>query len=346
MRLRIQAREWGILVRPKTLAAVGLLLLFALNANAQAPPELVKRNFPSVVAVVMQDENRQPLALGSGFPIASGIVVTNYHVIRGATYGLVKAVGQSKSFTVSGVLGYDRTSDLALISVKGLNVPSLSLDKPSQIVTGDQVYAVSNPLGLAAAFSTGIISGVRNFDDCIFLQITASLTPGSNGGPVLNSSGKVIGVAVSLAQDGESLNLAVPADKVAELLAHTSVAVPLQAVGSDWTPLEGLLSPASQLIYGVQFLWDAWSIGSYSFSIRNDLDFAVKNIRFLVIFYDLDGNPIDAKEMTCKETIPSGLAKRMQGSVHWSVSKLNTPDASSTPKGRIEIRVLDFELAQ
>jgi hypothetical protein len=87
---------------------------------------------------------------------------------------------------------------------------------------GDTVFVVGNPLGLEGTFSTGIISGVRHIDDDSILQMTAPISPGSSGGPVMDSSGVVIGIAEATFTSGQNLNFAVPGYYLSKLLVSVS----------------------------------------------------------------------------------------------------------------------------
>src|SRR5262249_3421737 len=84
---------------------------------------------------------------------------------------------------------------------------------------GDEVYVVGNPEGLEGTFSQGIISSLRGND---YIQITAPISHGSSGGPVLNKNGEVIGVAVGLIEEGQNLNFAIPVSKLTQLLNRKS----------------------------------------------------------------------------------------------------------------------------
>ena len=92
---------------------------------------------------------------------------------------------------------------------------------------GERVYAVGNPQGLEGTFSRGIVSGIRNVGDDKILQVTAPISPGSSGGPILNDRGEVIGVSVATFKGGQDLNFAIPSSYLATLLAKAGPAKPL-----------------------------------------------------------------------------------------------------------------------
>ena len=100
-------------------------------------------------------------------------------------------------------------------------------------------------------------------------------------------------------------------------------------------------------VVGAAFSWDTlWEGGKtdYSFSLRNRLQQPVRAVRCLVIFYDNAGEPLDAHPSECKEIIPAGLAKRVKK--QYVDSSLRTLTSRYQKEGRIEIRVLDYQLAE
>ncbi|MGB6878239.1 MAG: trypsin-like peptidase domain-containing protein, partial [Candidatus Acidiferrales bacterium] len=209
-------------------------IFFAVCANlpAQTAPQLAQNTFPSVVMIVTSDANGQPLALGSGFSVGDAVIATNMHVIEGASAARIKVIGRPETYTVGGVIGTDPTADLALLKVNGLNAPPLQLGDSKQAAVGDQVFAVGNPEGLEGTFSEGIVSGIRTVDADTLLQITAPISPGSSGGPVIDSNGKVLGIAVATFKEGQNLNFAVPVSYLKALLA--------QDAGAKIRPLAGI----------------------------------------------------------------------------------------------------------
>jgi hypothetical protein len=174
----------------------------------------------------MNDSNGQPLSLGSGFFISNGIIATNAHVIEGASSGTAKLVGDTHTMQILGTVALDRDADLALLKVDS-SAPSLVLAPSASPAAGDNVYVVGNPLGLEGTFSVGIISGVRHIEEDSILQMTAPISPGSSGGPVMDNSGLVIGIAEATFSNGQNLNFAVPVLYLSKLLATVSKQSPL-----------------------------------------------------------------------------------------------------------------------
>ena len=196
-----------------------LILFISYLVYTQTTKEIAQKAFPSVVMIVMQDSNGQPLYLGSGFFIWENVVVTNFHVIEGAAKGYVRVIGQNTKYDIAGIVGIDYERDLVLLFIPNAKVPYLSIGDTSNLSIGDEVYVIGNPRGLEGTFSQGIISGKRNIDQSTIFQITAPISSGSSGGPVINNQGKVIGVAVATLEGGQNLNFAIPASYLATLVS-------------------------------------------------------------------------------------------------------------------------------
>ncbi len=317
-------------------------------AQSKSPRQIAQEVFPSVVLLVMQDSSGQPTSLGSGFVLRDGIVATNHHVITGAASGYCRVVGKSMKYEIAGTIGIDDTHDLAIVAVNGLKAPPLAVADSSQVAVGDEVFAVGNPQGLEGTFSQGIISAVRRVGSDTILQITAPISPGSSGGPILNNSGKTIGIAVATFTGGQNLNLAIPSSYLTALFASVSAEVlPLshQRARSETRSILGDLGdPSVEGVVGENFAWDG-SIGYYSFSLRNQLRQSVRDVDCLVIFFDGNQKPIDVDRLQFPGVIPAGLAKRLKGNVDGSVQRLNSYVPPGGRRYHIEIRILDFRLA-
>src|SRR3954451_3118895 len=196
-----------------------ILLVSAFAVRSQDfLPELVKRIKPSAVAIETFDAKDNTLARGSGFFIAPDRVITNRHVIERSNRVEVHLL-DGKKIPVRGVLAIDGEGDLALLQV---DVP-LSLAVPLPIVQavpqeGESIVVIGNPFGLEGSVSNGIVSAVREISGYgKIIQITASISPGSSGSPVVNMAGQVIGVATLQAAEGQNLNFAVPAERIGQL---------------------------------------------------------------------------------------------------------------------------------
>src|SRR5437764_3150611 len=211
--------------RTRLLLAFIFLCVSASHAMAQedALPELVRRIKPSVVSIVTYDAKGERLSRGSGFFTARDRVVTNRHVLEGAYRAEIHTVNDL-TFNVKGVLAVDGEGDIALLQIDiPPNVASPLMVVRTSPQEAESIVVIGNPLGLEGSISNGIVSAVRDIPSFgRIIQITAPISPGSSGSPVVNMRGEVVGVATLQLADGQSLNFAVPSDRVVQLQAGTN----------------------------------------------------------------------------------------------------------------------------
>ena len=346
-----------------TLALVFALAIAPAIARAQNAREVAKKVSPSVVLLVMEDNNGQPLAMGSGFVVKDGIVATNLHVIEGASRGYAKLADRKEKFNIAGTVAVDAARDIVLLTVEDIKAPPLPIGDSKQLAVGEEVYAVGNPRGLEGTFSAGIISSIRKVGDDSLLQITAPISPGSSGGPVMNSKGDVIGVAVATFKGGQNLNFAIPSAYLSALTGQIKATVPLAKAGERpkdskaKSILEDLGGSSTDGVSAETTTWDSpTQSGEFSFSLHNKLRDAVSNVYCLVVFYDTKDAPIDFSVVRYANIIPPGLAKRVKGKVDDITEQLNSPPRGGfhgadpswqpprTPRSKIEFRILGFDL--
>src|ERR1700722_4182240 len=175
--------------------------------------DLYKQASPSVVLIEIYDLKGEISAKGSGFLVtAEGAILTNYHVIAHTKQATVRLANKDRYDTVE-VLEIDKRKDIALIEIKGFGLPYLKLGRSQDVEVGETVYSLSNPLGVFQnTLSQGIVSGIRPGDGYKYFQVSAPISHGSSGGPIFNSKGEVIGIAVATIEEGQNLNFAVPID--------------------------------------------------------------------------------------------------------------------------------------
>ena len=208
------------------------LLLFCTISTALAqttlPAEdIAEKALAATVYLEMKDKNGKTLGIGSGFFVKPNLIATNYHVIEGAAKGTAKLVGKYTTYNIEGVTATDKTNDLALLKVTAYGIKPLSLGDSDVVRIGETVYVAGNPKGLEGTFSDGIISSRRDKDTKERLQMTAPISPGSSGGPVLNRKGEVIGVSFMTLQGGQNLNFAIPTKYLKTLLIRSDTSRPL-----------------------------------------------------------------------------------------------------------------------
>jgi S1-C subfamily serine protease len=335
----------------RILFGVPVLIFYVSPALGQTAQEIAKKAFGSTVLLVMEDHNGQPLSLGSGFFVRDGEIASNLHVVEGSAKGYAKLVGDKTKYDIEGVTIADPNYDLVVLKVSNSHSRTLPLGNSDTVQVGESVYAVGNPQGLEGTFSQGIVSSIREVGADKLLQITAPISPGSSGGPVLNEKGEVIGISVATFKGGQNLNFAIPSSYLKNLLNKSGTAKPLaQAMPSkaQHSILADLGGRSTEGVIGANFTYDSYAeMGDYSFSLVNKLRESVQNVYCLIVFYDKQGNPIDVQVVRYSDVIPAGLAKRITGAVDSSVERLNADRRVSPPHppgGKIEYRILNFEI--
>ena len=170
---------------------------------------------------------------GSGFVVtADGLIVTNQHVVDGATQVAVK-IGTDGEQLPAEIVGVDASRDLALLKVDASGLPTLELGDSDAVEVGDDTYAIGNPYGLDHTLTTGVVSALDRDLQAPngatiggAIQTDAALNPGNSGGPLLDRDGRVIGVNAQIAgsQGGGNVGLgfAIPSSTVAEFVQQAS----------------------------------------------------------------------------------------------------------------------------
>ena len=209
---------------------LALLIFGAMSVVfAQTAEQIAEKALAATVSLEMKDRNGGTLGFGSGFFVKENLIATNFHVIEGAAKGTAKLVGKYTTYAIEGITVTDPKNDLALLKVNAYGIEPLPLGDSNNIKIGEAVYVAGNPLGMEGTFSDGIISNRPARYTQERLQMTAPISPGSNGGPVLNRKGEVIGVSVYVHRglDAQNLNFAIPSKYLKKLLNRSGHAKPL-----------------------------------------------------------------------------------------------------------------------
>ena len=168
--------------------------------------------------------NRARQSLGSGFiASADGYVVTNFHVVRGASEIVVRLAdhGEHKARLV----GSDPKTDIALLKIEASGLATLAFGDSDRLEVGEPVMAIGNPFGLEQTVTTGIVSakerfiGAGPYDD--FIQTDASINPGNSGGPLVDARGALVGINSAIfSQSGGSVGIgfAIPVNIAKDVL--------------------------------------------------------------------------------------------------------------------------------
>lgn len=193
---------------------------------------LVKKVQPAVLTIVTYDINQNVSDLGSGFFINNrGHLITNYHVLKGAYAAEVKTY-DGKQYPIELVIAENEAADLikvrAAIPFEPIHWVTVTEAEPA---IGERILVVGSPLGLEQTVSEGIVSAVRELPVVgkVF-QLSAPISPGSSGSPVVNMKGQVVGVVSFQATAGQNLNFAVSSKGVLNLKQNKN----LKSL-SEWT---------------------------------------------------------------------------------------------------------------
>ena len=194
------------------------------------PGQVYARNVGSVVAISCDTDlsiggqTVRSSVTGSGFILSGdGYIVTNYHVVENAQTATVTT--QAGDSYEAAVVGHDATADMAVLKIDAQDLPAVTLGSSSQLIIGDMVVAIGNPLGtLNATQTVGYISGIGrevNTEKNVttMLQTDAAINSGNSGGPLFNMKGEVVGIitakysgASSSGASIEGIGFAIPID--------------------------------------------------------------------------------------------------------------------------------------
>ncbi|MCC7308333.1 MAG: serine protease [Acidobacteria bacterium] len=305
-------------------------LLFNTDATAQRKQpgsrpktltarEIAAKVMPSVVIIITQDENGNPISQGSGFVFKPGLVVSNLHVFERATRAIVKNVKTGEVSNAIEVVAMNGRQDLCVIRIADSKSSPLPLGNSRVVETGDEIYVASNPKGLEGSFTKGIVSGIRERDrvqpnesdatkiakeiwrttDLTLFQIDAAISPGSSGGVVLNTRGEAIGIVKSSIVSGQNLNFSIPIEQLVALpqkFKHPVVLAGACAFSS--VKQEGLVGPVKSVKesyasydslaerFGNTVLYEVQKFDRYGNETEVEQYSAGRLLRRLVIEYD------------------------------------------------------------
>ena len=211
----------------------GLFFLFSLTAASPAMgqenlPALIKKIEPSIVVIFTYNREGKVLGQGTGFFInKEGDVITNYHVLQNASHAEI-IISDGGKYPVKKILAEDKEGDLLRVSV---DIPEDKvrplLVSPTFPEVGERIFVIGTPLGLDKTVSDGIVSAVREIPQIgKIIQVTAPISFGSSGSPVIDMNGRVIGVASFFIRDGQNLNFAIPAERINRLTRGLEKAFP------------------------------------------------------------------------------------------------------------------------
>jgi hypothetical protein len=295
--------------------------------------DIYSRSKSSIVLIITFDENQIPLSQGSGFFIGQNTIVTNYHVIEGASQIKIKPIGSSEYLSKATIIKASQKHDIAIIETNNYS-NSLKIDTATQSI-GEKIFAIGNPDGLEGTISEGIVSGVRNSDYDV-IQITAPISPGSSGGPVIDEKGDVIGISTFTLRNSQNLNFAVPVKYIASCDNY----IPTKKGGKK--------SARIQSDQGVVLSKFNKEFAEFyeQVSLKNNTNDVIRNIVGVLIYRDMKNEIIDYKIINPDIIIPPGLAKMFtqrsfDQSQRYHYYKTNT---GGMPSYMLEMFKVDFRL--
>ena len=241
------------------------------SGDSLTPGQVYAQNVNSVVTITCTVQTRTygqtatGTSSGSGFILTSdGYVVTNYHVIENAT-AITVTTHDGTEYPAT-VKGSDSNNDVAVLKVEATDLPPVTLGSSDDLVTGDMVVAIGNPLGtLSATQTVGYVSGKNRevtTDNTVInmIQTDAVINPGNSGGPLFNMRGEVVGITTakysgttSSGASIEGIGFAIPIDDVQGIIGDLQnlgyvtgayLGVTVQDMDSDVASRYGLPSGA------------------------------------------------------------------------------------------------------
>ncbi len=224
----------------KTIAAPRLVLLLVLalfvcrSSFCQKGDEVFINVNDAIVVVEAYDFDGVKSSQGSGVIIKDkNILVTNFHIFAGNEKIVLKH--KDKEIKYTEIIGLSIDKDVLILKLEDGDFPQIKVGSTANLKVGSKVYAIGSPLGMENTITEGLVGGFRKFEDkknnIEYVQISASLSPGSSGGAVLNSEGELIGISTMGLKEGENLNFAIKIEDVLSVdLGEYSDKIKLEAI--------------------------------------------------------------------------------------------------------------------
>lgn len=238
--------------------------------------EIAEKSMPCVVQILILDKTGEYVSSGTGFFIAPRKILTNEHVIDDA-YSIKIILNDyysdGPSYERVKILKSDMDIDLALLEIFGLRQPCLQFEEAQEIHPGQPVIAIGFPLGDKKKVSEGIVSTKKGY--ILRFGFTAPISSGSSGSPILNQKGCVIGIATSIAREGQNLNCGVALEAIKEFLNRPDNPIILEEAGSSvlfWVILSRVKNISLDIL-------------NFIFNVGKWMFFAVLKIISFLMFY-------------------------------------------------------------
>ena len=230
--------------------------------------------------IITYDKSGKELSLGTGFVYTSdGKIITNYHVIEGAYSA--KITLNSRSYTISQVLAYDKAIDLAVLKINATGLTALPICQ-NQHAVGKQVYAFGSSQGLTATFSQGIITYAdRELGGVHYVQHDAAISSGNSGGPLINQYCEVIGINTWAVRDSQNLNFAISTTELNRLTYGTPMTM-AQLYEKECDPLDVLMN----------FIINYGDFSDGAYTVELGSDFTAESTYIAALSYNPDQDAV------------------------------------------------------
>jgi serine protease Do len=280
-------------------------------------------------------------SLGSGFVWSSdGIIVTNNHVVEGASRITVNVNGGRQ--IPAKLIGVDPDSDLAVLRVDEKGLAAAPIGTSSDLMIGETVVAVGNPFGLSGTVTTGVVSALgrsvpsqdqsRTFTD--FIQTDASINPGNSGGPLLNIEGKVIGINVAIYAEAQGIGFAIPVDRARKVIQDL---LQYGKVHSAWIgAVTATLTPEEAKRRGHDLPRGAVVVRVFAESPA-----ARAGIRSGDVITEVSGRPVDSREAFSTATATLAPDQSVRLSVNREGASRTVEVRAGEPPSDLGLRILE-----
>ena len=201
------------------LKRIGFTRIPAKKKTKLAVSDIYARYSQGIVSITVKNKDGSELGEGSGFVLSQdGFIVTNFHVISKA-YSAVIKVGEGHIYQAS-LVKAEPCLDIAVLKINAQGLLPLAIGNSDEVLSGQVVVAIGSPMGFEQSVSSGIISAVRPGSSIKLIQITAPVSPGSSGGPLLNEYGEVVGITtIASFFMAQNLNFAIPINYLKKVIS-------------------------------------------------------------------------------------------------------------------------------
>ncbi len=212
----------------KAAVCAGLMLLSAIlpaQSKDLSPRDIFRASHDAIVEIWMTDHFGRGFR-GTGFFISPNLIATNHHAVHDARKITVRDPENKRHFTFRRILASDPEADTAIVEVAERLRHYLHLDASMRVEVGDPIFVIGNPQGYSESLSQGLVSGIRPRGKAHMYQITATVSPGSSGSPVLDARGDVIGIVFGRLPREAQIGFATPAASLVALSRGEPFAAP------------------------------------------------------------------------------------------------------------------------